>query len=69
MEFGGGAPAKLAAELIEHFISENLKGGAKINELSEAWSKVRITLNEADSLNMDKKQVMYNIITTICGAL
>ena len=55
--------------MIEHFISENLKGGAKINELSEAWNKVRITLNEADSLNMDKKQVMYNIITTICGAL
>lgn len=59
----------LAAELIEHFIYENLQGGEKINELSEAWNKVRTTFHETDSLNMDKKQVMYNIITAICGAL
>lgn len=59
----------LATELIYYFISENLKGGEKVNELSEIWNKVTTTVNEVSSLNMDKKQAMYNIIAAICGAL
>jgi DNA polymerase III subunit delta' len=59
----------LAVELIKHFIAENMKGGEKVEELSNAWNKVTTMVNEVASLNMDKKQVMYNIITTICGAM
>ena len=59
----------LAVELIKHFIAENMKGGERVEELSNAWNKVTTMVNEVASLNMDKKQVMYNIITTICGAM
>lgn len=59
----------LAVELIKHFVAENMKGGEKVEELSNAWNKITAMVNEVASLNMDKKQVMYNIITTICGAM
>lgn len=59
----------LAVELIKHFIAENMKGGERVEELGNAWNKVTTMVNEVASLNMDKKQVIYNIITTICGAI
>ncbi len=59
----------LAVELIEHFFIENIKGGEKVEQLSQALQKTRGWLRDVINLNMDKKQVMFNIINTVSGVL
>ena len=59
----------LSVELIEHFFSDNMKSGEKVKQLSEALQKTRIWVRDVANLNMDKKQVIFNIINTISGAL
>ena len=52
----------LVEELILKFISETMKTTSQIEELSEVWEKTIKVFDEAERLNMDKKQVLVNVI-------
>lgn len=60
---------QLCKELIEGFVSDMFISGEKIEELGNAWDKVRNIFYETTSLNMDKRQALIHIINTICRAL
>lgn len=59
----------IVTDLILRFLSENMKSGERVKELGEAWDKTTQLLGETANLNMDKKQVLLNIIYTVCKAL
>ena len=59
----------LIQELVFKFLSDMIKSGEKVEELGLAWENVRKIFAETVSLNMDKKQAIINVITTICRAL
>lgn len=59
----------LLQELVTKFISDMMLGGEHIEELGQAWDKVRVIFADTINLNMDKKQAMINIINTICKAI
>lgn len=56
----------LAQELILKFLSEHAKSTDKVVETADCWSKTIKTFSEVESLNLDKKQALINIITNIC---
>ena len=57
---------ELAKELILKFLSEHTKNTDKIIETYEAWTYAIKTFTETESLNLDKKQALMNIMTNIC---
>ncbi len=59
----------LLQELVTKFISDMMLGGEHVEELGQAWDKVRVIFADTINLNMDKKQAMINIINTICKAI
>ena len=59
----------LMQELVFKFVSDMIKSGEKIEELSLAWEKISKIFAETYSLNMDKKQAFINVVTLICRAL
>lgn len=59
----------LLSELIVKFMSEMFKSGENIKEMGNAWDFSMRLFRETESLNMDKKQVLLNIITTIYKAV
>ena len=59
----------LLQELVTKFVSDMMLGGEHIEELGQAWDKVRVIFADTINLNMDKKQAMINIINTICKAM
>lgn len=60
---------KIVTDLILRFLTDNMKSGENVKALGEAWDKTTRLLAEVISLNMDKKQVLLNIIYSICKAL
>ena len=59
----------LCQELIEKFIADMFFSGEKIEQIGDAWDKVRKIFYDTVSLNMDKRQALINIINIICKVL
>lgn len=56
----------LVSELVLKFIADMAKSGEKAGEFSELWSTAGTYMRETSALNMDKKQVLINIISSVC---
>lgn len=56
----------LAQELILKFIAENIHKASDIEEFSKSWEEAIKTFKETDSLNLDKRQALMNIIVNLC---
>lgn len=56
----------LARELVLKFCSDNIVGCSDVEGMSAAWENAVRCFRQADSLNMDKKQVMINVIGQLC---
>ena len=56
----------LACELILKFCSDNIAGSAQVEEMASAWENAVHCFRQAESLNMDKKQVLINVIGRLC---
>lgn len=56
----------LTEELILKFLSEKAKHTDKVTETADCWSAAIKIFAETDSLNLDKKQALINIIVNIC---
>jgi DNA polymerase-3 subunit delta' len=52
----------LVQELILKFISENMRVTSHIEKLADIWEKTIKVFDEVNRLNMDKKQVLVNVI-------
>lgn len=59
----------LTVELVLKFLSDYVKGCENVQKVGEAWALTLQILNETTALNMDKRQAMLNIFSTICGAV
>ena len=59
----------LVCELLSRFVSDMLKRGVKIKELSATWDNAAKMLRDAENLNMDKKQTLILIIVALRKAL
>lgn len=59
----------LTERLVLKFLSDYAKGGENIRLIGEAWEKCLKIFHETEALNMDKRQAMLNIISTICKAV
>ena len=59
----------LIQELILKFISENIANSAHVEELADVWEKTLKMFDEAERLNLDKKQVLVNIIYSMIKAV
>lgn len=55
----------LIQELILKFISENMTTTSHIEELSDVWEKTIKVFDEVDRLNMEKKQVLINVVNSL----
>lgn len=56
----------LTRELLLKFLSEAVKTAPDPTGLADAWENAVKTFAETDSLNMDKRQALMNIIVNIC---
>ena len=56
----------LTQELILKFLSEHAKSTTKVVETADCWTTTIKTFTEVDSLNLDKKQALMNIMVNIC---
>ncbi len=56
----------LSKELILKFLSENIKKASNVLAYADSWDYAVKSFSEVDRLNMDKKQVLINIINNIC---
>lgn len=59
----------LVQELIFKFISENIANSTHTEELAEVWEKTIKIFDETERLNLDKKQVLMNIIYSMIKAV
>ena len=59
----------LVQELILKFISENIKSSSHIEELATVWENTIKIFDETNRLNLDKKQVLINIIHSLTKAI
>ena len=57
---------ELNKELILKFLSEYIKSSDKVSNVAECWSNTVKIFTETESLNLDKKQALINIIVNIC---
>ncbi len=57
---------ELFKELILKFLSEQARAGNKIEESAAAFDKTTKTFVETESLNLDKRQAVMNIMVGIC---
>ena len=60
---------ELSKELVLKFLSEYAKSSANSIEIMDAWDYTVKTFDETDRLNMDKKQVMVNVINNIAKVI
>lgn len=60
---------ELTKELIQKFISENIRASGNVEDLAEMWEKSIKAFDETERLNMDKKQVLLNVISGICKVI
>ena len=56
----------LVQELLLKFLALRVQNTAKITETADCWSRAIKTFNEVEGLNLDKKQALIGLITTIC---
>ncbi len=56
----------LAQELILKFCSDNISGCRDVEEMASLWESAVRIFRQCDSLNMDKKQVLLNIVAKLC---
>lgn len=56
----------LARELILKFCSDNIINSRDVEAMAVAWENAIHYFRQVDSLNMDKKQVLINIIGQLC---
>lgn len=56
----------LAKELVLKFCSDNIISCSDVEGMSKVWENAVRCFRQADSLNMDKKQVMINVIGQLC---
>lgn len=56
----------LTQELVFKFLSEAAKAAADPSGLAAVWESAVRTFAQTDSLNMDKRQALMNIIVSIC---
>lgn len=59
----------LVQELILKFVAENILNSAHIDELASAWENTIKIFDEAGRLNLDKKQVLINVIHSLIKAI
>lgn len=55
----------IAKEMILKFISNNMKNTDNIKELAESWDYAIKVFDEVERINLDKKQILVNIIVNI----
>ena len=48
------------------YVAENIKNCADIETMTGVWEKAIKMFDEAERLNMDKKQTLLNVIYGIC---
>ena len=56
----------LAQELILKFCSDNIAGCRDVEEMALLWENAVRVFRQCDSLNMDKKQALLNIVAKLC---
>ena len=56
----------LAKELILKFCSDNIISCQNVEDMALAWENAIRCFRQTDSLNMDKKQALINIIGQLC---
>lgn len=56
----------LSKELILKFLSENITKTGNVLAYADSWDYAVKSFSEVDRLNMDKKQVLINIVNNIC---
>lgn len=59
----------LACELILKFCSDNIITASNKEGIFSVWENAVKTFRQADSLNMDKKQVLINILNNLCKVI
>ncbi|MBQ8464643.1 MAG: DNA polymerase III subunit delta' [Alphaproteobacteria bacterium] len=59
----------LVQELIFKFISDNIANSTHTEALADVWEKTLKIFDETERLNLDKKQVLVNIIYSIIKAV
>ncbi len=52
----------LTTELFQKLLFETLRAGTHVSALSEVWDKAQKMFRDVEALNMDKKQVLLNLI-------
>ncbi len=57
---------ELFKELVLKFLSEQVRVGNKIEESAEAFDNATKTFIETESLNLDKRQAVMNIMVGVC---
>ncbi len=58
----------LTQELVLKYIAEHIKNSRDIEAMAAVWEKSIKMFDEVERLNMDKKQVLLNVIYSICKA-
>ncbi len=56
----------LAKELILKFCSDNIISSQNVEDMALAWENAIRCFRQTDSLNMDKKQALINIVGQLC---
>lgn len=59
----------LVQELILKFISENIANSSHTDELADVWENAIKIFNETSRLNLDKKQILINIVYELIKAV
>ncbi|MDR1694337.1 MAG: DNA polymerase III subunit delta' [Lactobacillaceae bacterium] len=59
----------IAKEMILKFVSNNMKNTENVKELAEAWDYAIKVFDEVDRINLDKKQILVNILVNIINAI
>ena len=59
----------LAEDVILRFLSENIKGGEKVEALLEIWQDSIKMFEETSRINMDKRQQIIAIVYRICNIM
>ena len=60
---------ELASELVLKYCSDHILFSRDIEETARAWENAVRVLRQTDSLNMDKKEALINIIGNLCKVM
>lgn len=59
----------MASELILKFCSEHIIAASNIEKMAQVWENAVKILRQTESLNMDKKEALINIIVSLCKVI